>query len=65
MELDTLHCNEPLKKIRLRRNILIAGISRRGRVEIPNGESSYLPGDSLVIVTSGDTVIHQLNDIFI
>ena len=65
VELDTLHCNEPLKKIRLRRNILIAGISRRGRVEIPNGESSYLPGDSLVIVTSGDTVIHQLNDIFI
>ena len=61
----TLHCNEPLKKIRLRRNILIAGISRRGRVEIPNGESSYMPGDSLVIVTSGDTVIHQLNDIFI
>jgi trk system potassium uptake protein TrkA len=44
--------------------VLIAGISRGAQTEIPNGDSSFQPGDTMVIVTSGGSVIYQLNDIF-
>lgn len=61
----TRYCGQPLKSLSLRRNVLIAGITRGNRTEIPNGESSFQPGDSVVIVTStGGDVIYQLNDIF-
>ncbi len=61
---STLHCGEPLKQIKVRKNILIAGISRGSQTEVPNGDSMFYPGDSVVIVTSNDSVIYQLNDIF-
>lgn len=61
---DTLHCGEALKNIKLRKNVLVACISHGGRTEIPNGESTYRRGDTMIIVTNGSNVIHQLNDIF-
>ena len=60
----TLHCGEPLKKLKLRENILLVGINRGDHTEIPNGESSFEQGDSVVVVSSGATVLMQLNDIF-
>lgn len=60
----TLHCREPLKKLKLRENILLVGINRGDRTEIPNGDSSFDLGDSVVVVSSGSTVLLQLNDIF-
>lgn len=60
----TQHCREPLKKISLRPNVLMACISHRGMIEIPDGDSSFDVGDTVVIVTSADTVIGQLNEIF-
>lgn len=60
----TLHCNEPLKKLKTRKSVLIAGICRGTRTEVPDGESSFKPGDTVIIVSSGDDVIYSLNDIF-
>ncbi len=60
----TLHCGKPLKELTLKKNILIASITRDGRSEIPGGDSSFRPGDHLVIVENGDEVIRNLNDIF-
>lgn len=60
----TLHCGEPLKKLKLRENILLVGINRGDHTEIPNGDSSFEQGDSVVVVSSGATVLIQLNDIF-
>lgn len=60
----TLHCGEPLKKLKLRENILLVGINRGDHTEIPNGDSSFAQGDSVVVVSSGATVLMQLNDIF-
>lgn len=60
----TLHCGEPLKKLKLRENILLVGINRGDRTEIPNGDSCFERGDSVVVVSSGATVLMQLNDIF-
>ncbi len=61
---ETRHCGEPLKALSLRKNVLIACISHGKYVEIPDGESSFSVGDTLVVVTNGDMVLHGLNDIF-
>lgn len=60
----TLHQGEPLRNIRLRKGILVACIIHGTTVEIPNGDSSFHLGDTLVLVTSSKKTIHQLNDIF-
>lgn len=60
----TKHCKTPLKNITLRKNVLISCISHGGKVEIPNGDSTFNLGDSIVVVTNGADTIHQLNEIF-
>jgi trk system potassium uptake protein TrkA len=60
----TLHCGEPLKKLKLRRNVLIVSIMHGREIQIPDGDSSFMAGDTLILVTSGNNVIRQLNDIF-
>ncbi|MEE1086428.1 MAG: Trk system potassium transporter TrkA [Schaedlerella sp.] len=60
----TLHCDEPLKKLKTKKSVLIAGICRGIRTEVPDGESSFKPGDTVIVVSSGDDVIYSLNDIF-
>ncbi len=60
----TLHCGEELKSIKIRKNILLACITRRGKTEIPNGNSKFFPGDSVVVITNNSETIYQLNDIF-
>lgn len=64
VDADTLHCGEQLRRIKLRKNILLVSISNKRGIVIPNGDSSFEVGDSVVVVASGDTVIGQLNDIF-
>lgn len=60
---NTMFLNTPLKEIKLKKNILIVCITHGIKTEIPNGESSYQTGDTVIVVTSGDKVIYQLNDI--
>ncbi len=61
---NTLHCGEPLKNLRLKKGVLVVCITRGARQEIPNGDSSFERGDTLIIVTNGEKGIYQLNDIF-
>ena len=44
--------------------MLIASITHGSKTEVPNGNSSFGIGDSVVVVTSGRGVLQQLNDIF-
>lgn len=60
----TKHRNTPLKNINLRKNVLISCISHGAKIEIPNGDSTFRSGDSIVVVTNGGNTIHQLNEIF-
>ncbi len=60
----TKHIGEPLKQLHLKKNVLLVCITHKGNQEIPGGESFYEKGDTVIIVTSGDVVIYQLNDIF-
>lgn len=58
------HRDEPLKNIRFCKNILLVGISRGEETLIPDGDSSFTLGDSVVIVATNDTTVLQFNDIF-
>ncbi len=64
VEENTLNQDVPLKKMKLKENILLVGINRGVETEIPNGESSFTKGDSVVIVSGNPEVITELNDIF-
>ncbi len=61
---NTRYCGIPLKNIKTKKNVLIACITHEGKTEIPSGESYFENGDTVIVVTTGDVVIHQLNDIF-
>jgi len=61
---DTLYCNMPLRNIRLKKNIRLACIARGNEIIIPNGDSTFDVGDSVVVVVNGDSVMINLNDIF-
>ena len=64
VEESTPHCGTPLKELKLKPNVLIAGITHGNRSQVPGGDSVFFPGDSIVIVTSGRGAIRQLADIF-
>ena len=64
VEKDTRHIGEKLKDVNIRKNVLIVSILGGGRVEIVSGNSKLKEGDSVVIVTTPDMHINQLNDIF-
>jgi Trk K+ transport system NAD-binding subunit len=45
--------------------VLIAGITHGAWIEVPNGDSMFHKGDSVVVVvTRSDTTVRQLNDAF-
>ena len=60
----TLHCGEALKSLHLHPGVLIVCITHGRETEIPSGNSYYLKGDTIIVVSSGNRVIYQLNDIF-
>lgn len=60
----TRNCGTPLKELKLKPNVLLASITHGSRSEIPNGNSEFHEGDSLVVVTSERGKLQQLNDIF-
>ncbi len=64
IDAETPHCGEPLKNLKLRENVLVVGINRGNSTEIPNGDSVFHAGDSVVIVSSGTGVIGHFSDIF-
>lgn len=60
----TKNCDTPLKKLKLKNNVLIASITHGATTQIPNGDSVFAEGDTVVVVTSGRGVLKQINDIF-
>ena len=60
----TKHCGVPLKEIKLKKNVLMATITHGTKTQIPNGDSYFQKGDSVVVVTSGRGILRNINDIF-
>ena len=61
---NTKNCGVALKNLKPKPNVLVASITHGSVTEIPNGDSMFHKGDSVVVVTSGQNTIRQLNDIF-
>lgn len=64
VDANTQHCGEPLKHLKLKKGVLVVCISRNGVQEIPNGDSHFDIGDTVIVVTNREKSIGQLNDIF-
>lgn len=60
----TRHCGVPLKQLKLKANVLVSSITHGKQTLVPAGDSVFEQGDTVVVVTSGRGVLHQLNDIF-
>ena len=60
----TRNCGKPLKELKLKPNVLIAGIIHGTQTQIPNGDSVFTEGDTVIAVTSGRGVLKSINDIF-
>lgn len=60
----TKNCGIALKEINLKKNVLLAVINRGTKTLIPNGNSYFQKGDSVVVVTSGRGILRNINDIF-
>ncbi len=61
---DTLHCGEPLRKLKLKRNVRLSCIARGNGIIIPGGDDYFQEGDSVVVVVNGESNVLELNDIF-
>ncbi len=61
---NTRHCGTPLKELKLKSDLLVVSITHGSKTQIPNGDSVFRKGDSVVVVTSGRGILNQLNDIF-
>ena len=61
---NTRNCGLPLRELELRSGVLLATIARGSGVEIPGGDSTLQPGDTVVVVTTGHDALQSLNDIF-
>ena len=60
----TRHLGETLLQITLKPNILLACINRYGKIIIPKGEDTIELNDTVIVVTTADQTIYDLNDIF-
>ncbi len=49
----------PLKNLNLKSNVLVCGIIRNRKPIVPSGDDMLLPGDHVIILTSG----HRMNDV--
>lgn len=61
---ETLHRGKALKDIRMKKNVLVASITREGVTKIPDGTSAFEVGDFAVITAPSEAGIYELNDIF-
>ena len=60
----TKNLGVPLKSMKLKPNVLLVSITHGAQTQIPNGDSYFEAGDTVVVVTSGGRVLNQINDIF-
>ncbi len=64
VEEESKHCGVPLKNLKPRPNVLIASITHGSKTEIPNGDSVFHRGDTLVVVSSSRGAVKTLGDVF-
>ena len=61
---NTKNCGVALKQLKLKANVLLASITHGMDTQIPGGDSFFVEGDTVVVVTSGRGILKSFNDIF-
>lgn len=61
---STRYLNQSLSSLNIKKDIILACITRRGKTIIPKGDDIIQCGDSVVVVTTQQQAIHDLNDLF-
>ena len=64
IESGSSYCNVPLKQLKIRPEVLVGCITRGSKTEIPGANSVFLPGDTVVVVTSVRGLLQHFQDIF-
>jgi len=64
VDINTPNCGIPLKAMKLKPDVLIASIIHGTTSQIPGGDSQFVPGDRVVVVTSRRGSLQQMGDIF-
>lgn len=62
-ERDTKNLDKPIRDLKLKKNMLIAALVRKGEVMIPDGSDKIMQGDNVIVVTTNNK-ISSLDDIF-
>jgi trk system potassium uptake protein TrkA len=52
----------PFEDLKIKKNTIIAGIYRQNKLIIPDGQSYFIPGDSVIVVTT-NTGFDNIGDI--
>ena len=61
---ETMFRGVPLRDLQLKSNVLISCITHHGSTIIPDGDSRFELGDTVIVVTGREAPLLQLNDIF-
>ncbi len=61
---STRYIGVPLKDIPLRKGVLVSCIMHKGKTLIPNGDSCFYQDDIILVVTTSERPIQQLDEIF-
>ena len=59
----TKQLGEPIRKLNLKKNLLLAALVRNGHVIIPDGNDKIMLNDNVIVVTTNKQ-LNDLNDIF-
>lgn len=59
------YCNKPIAELKLKENVLIGFIVRGKDVVIPNDDTVFMEGDSVIIVAKADMGISEVGDVFV
>ncbi len=61
---NTRHLEEPLEKLALKKGILVACITHQGKTIIPRGSDCIQEGDTVILVSTEENTLLDLNNIF-
>lgn len=61
---DVRYLDTPLKDIPVKKGILFFSISHNGVTSIPDGNSCFMVGDTVSIVTNNSALVQSMNEIF-
>ncbi len=61
---EDMYIDTPLRDVPIRKNVILASVMHKGKSIIPDGNTVYHVGDTVVVTATAEESILQFNDIF-